>query len=80
MKAHSKDLRRKIVEAVERGKPRAEAARTFGVGLSSVKRWVATLPPFHPMRYRSTARSSHSIPIPGPSGTRICPSSILMGF
>jgi len=42
MNAYSEDLRKKIVEAVERGMPKIEAARTFGVGLSSVKRYVAT--------------------------------------
>ncbi len=34
------DLRWKIVEAVWRGMSKAEAARTFGVGISSVKRYV----------------------------------------
>src|SRR3712207_1519519 len=29
MKAYSEDLRRKIVDAIERGTPKAEAARTF---------------------------------------------------
>ena len=42
MNAYSEDLRKKIVEAVERGMPRIEAAKTFGVGISSVKRYVAT--------------------------------------
>lgn len=43
MNAYSEDLRKKIVEAVEkRGMPKAEAARLFGVGISSVKRYVAT--------------------------------------
>jgi transposase len=42
MNAYSEDLRKKIVEAVERGMPKSEAARTFGVGISSVKRYVAT--------------------------------------
>jgi transposase len=42
MKAYSEDLRRKVVEAVhERGMGKSEAARTFGVSLSSVKRYVA---------------------------------------
>ena len=41
MKAYSEDLRRKIVEAVERGMPKGEAAKTFGVGVSSVKRYAA---------------------------------------
>jgi transposase len=41
MKAYSEDLRRKVVEAVQqRGMSKSEAARTFGVSLSSVKRYV----------------------------------------
>ena len=40
MRAYSEDLRRKIVEAVWRGMSKAEAARAFGVGISSVKRYV----------------------------------------
>lgn len=43
MNAYSEDLRKKIVEAVERGMTKAEAARTFGVGISSVKRYVAAV-------------------------------------
>ena len=39
MNAYSEDLRKKIIEAVERGTPKAEAARAFGVGISSVKRY-----------------------------------------
>jgi transposase len=43
MNVYSEDLRKKkIVEAVERGMPKIEAARTFGMGISSVKRYVAT--------------------------------------
>jgi transposase len=42
MNAYSKDLRKKVVEAAERGTPKAEVARTFCVGVSSVKRYVAT--------------------------------------
>ena len=40
MKAYSKDLRRKIVDAIERGMPKTQAARTFGVGISTVKRYA----------------------------------------
>jgi transposase len=41
MDAYSEDLRRKIVEAVEgRRMNKSEAARVFGVSLSSVKRYV----------------------------------------
>jgi transposase len=35
------DLRKKIVAAKERGMPTSEVARTFGVGLSTVKRYAA---------------------------------------
>jgi transposase len=38
MHAYSEDLRTKIVEAIEKGMGKSEAARTFGVSLSSVKR------------------------------------------
>jgi transposase len=40
MKAYSIDLRQKIVDAIERGMPKAQAARTFGVGISTVKRYA----------------------------------------
>ena len=40
MKAYSEDLRRKIVDAIERGMHKAEAARTFGIGISTVKRYA----------------------------------------
>jgi len=40
MRPYSEDLRNKIVAAVERGMPKTEAARTFGVSLSSVKRYL----------------------------------------
>jgi transposase len=40
MKAYSEDLRHKIVDAVWRGMSKAEAARTFGVGISTVKRYA----------------------------------------
>jgi transposase len=41
MDAYSEDLRRKIVEAVEqRRMNKSEAARAFGVSLSSVKRYT----------------------------------------
>jgi transposase len=42
MNAYSEDLRKKIGQAVERGMPKIVAARAFGVGISSVKRYVAT--------------------------------------
>jgi hypothetical protein len=39
MKAYSEDLHTRIVAAVEGGMPKTQAARTFGVSLSSVKRY-----------------------------------------
>jgi transposase len=41
MKAYSEDLRTKILEALDRGMPKSEAARAFGVSRSSVKRYAA---------------------------------------
>jgi transposase len=41
MKAYSEDLRKKVVEAVEqRGTSKSEAARLFGISLSSLKRYT----------------------------------------
>jgi transposase len=41
MKAYSEDLRRKVVETVhQRGTSKSEAARLFGISLSSVKRYT----------------------------------------
>jgi transposase len=40
MRAYSVDLREKIIAAVGRGMSKAQAARTFGVGATSVKRYV----------------------------------------
>ena len=41
MQAYSEDLRLRIVAAVDGGMPRSEAARTFGVGRATVKRYLA---------------------------------------
>jgi transposase len=41
MKAYSEDLRKKILDAVDRGMPKSEAAKTFGVSRSSIKRYAA---------------------------------------
>jgi len=40
MNAYSEDLRMKIVQALQRGMGKSEAARTFAVSLSSVKRYA----------------------------------------
>jgi transposase len=40
MRAYSKDLKVKVLDAVDRGMPRAEVASTFGISLPSIKRWL----------------------------------------
>src|ERR671916_2587288 len=40
MNAYTEDLRKKIVEALGRGTTKSEAARSFGVSRSSVKRYA----------------------------------------
>src|SRR5215204_2894407 len=44
MSGYSEDLRTRIVSAVDRGMSKAQAARTFSVSLSSVKRYVNKAP------------------------------------
>jgi transposase len=40
MKAYSEDLRRRVLDAVDRGMPRAEVAGVFRVSLPTIKRWL----------------------------------------
>jgi transposase len=40
MKANSKDLRLKVLDAVDRGMNRREVVEVFGVSLPSIKRWL----------------------------------------
>lgn len=40
MNAYSKDLRLRVLDAVDRGLPRREVSKLFGVSLSTIKRWV----------------------------------------
>ena len=40
MNAYSKDLRLKVLSAIDRGIPRREVAELFGVSLSTIKRWL----------------------------------------
>ncbi len=40
MNAYSKDLRVKVLSAIDRGIPRREVANLFGVSLSTIKRWL----------------------------------------
>jgi transposase len=39
MKQYSADLRERLLGAIDAGLPQAEAARLFGVGRSTIKRW-----------------------------------------
>jgi transposase len=57
MRAYSKDLRSKVLEAVDRGMPRKEVAEVFGVSVPSIKRWLK--------RRRETGNVDPK-PIPGP--------------
>ena len=43
MRAYSLDLRKKIVESVKKGVPKAETARRFGVDRATVKRYCKRL-------------------------------------
>ena len=57
MKAYSKDLRLRVLAAVDRGMPRVQVAKTFGVSASTIKRY--------PRLRRQTGDVSPK-PIPGP--------------
>ena len=63
MKAYSPDLRTRIVDAVETGMSKAEAARTFAVGLSTIKRYVRRK---HASGSLDARRSPGRTPIIGP--------------
>lgn len=57
MKPYSKDLRLKVLDAVDRGMARQEVARVFGISMPSIKRWIK--------RRRENGDVAPS-PIPGP--------------
>ena len=57
MKPYSKDLRLKIVAACDRGMPRKEVARIFGVSEPSVRRYL---------RLRRQTGGVDPKPVPGP--------------
>jgi transposase len=40
MKPYSKDLRLRVLAAVDAGKPREEVAKTFSVSTPTIKRWL----------------------------------------
>jgi len=57
MKAYSKDLRLRVLSAVDRGMPRGQVAKTFGVSVSTIKRYL---------RLRQQTGDVQPKPIPGP--------------
>lgn len=40
MGSYSKDLRLKVLAAIDRGTPRREVVETFGISLATLKRWL----------------------------------------
>ena len=40
MKPYSKDLRLRVLSAVDSGSPRLEVAKTFSVSMPTIKRWL----------------------------------------
>jgi len=63
MRAYSKDLRLRVLAAVDRGMPRGEVAETFvGVSVSTVKRYLRLR--------RETGGVVEPKPIPGPSARK----------
>src|SRR5215212_2780927 len=67
MHAHSEDLRKKIVEALRRGEGKSQAARTFSVSLSSVKRYAKTAEEGRSLAPQKRPSSKPS-PTSGPEG------------
>ena len=57
MKAYSKDLRLKVLDAVDRGMNRRGVVEVFGVSLPSIKRWL---------KMRRESGNVQARPIPGP--------------
>jgi transposase len=57
MKPYSKDLRLKVLAAVDRGMSRKEVAEVFGVSVPTIKRWL---------RRRRQTGDVEPKPIPGP--------------
>ena len=58
MRAYSKDLRLRVLAAVDREMPPREVAETFGVSISTVKRYL---------RLRRQTGGVEAKPIPGPT-------------
>ena len=61
MKAYSKDLRLKVLDAVDRGMNRREVVEVFGVSLPSIKRWL---------KMRRESGDIEAPPTPGPPAVK----------
>jgi transposase len=61
MKAYSKDLRIRVLDALDRGTPRAEVVRLLGVSSPTITRW---------RRRRRETGSLAPSPRPGPPGPK----------
>lgn len=61
MRAYSKDLRLRVLAAVDRGMPRRQIAETFGVSVSTIKRYL---------RLRRETGGVEAKPIPGPQARK----------
>ena len=57
MKPYSKDLRLRVLAAVDRGMPREEVARVFGVSAPTIRRYL---------RLRRQTGDVEPKPVPGP--------------
>ena len=68
MNAYSEDLRRKIVEALRRGRTKSEAARAFGVSRSSVKRHAKLAEEGRPLAPRKRPGSKPKMDRRAPGG------------
>jgi len=67
MKAYTQELRERIVAAVDRGVPREEVADVFGVGLSTIKRYL---------KQRRETGSVAAKPIPGRPPKKLGPERV----
>jgi transposase len=61
MKAYSKDLRIRVLDALDRGTPRADVVRLLGVSSPTITRW---------RRRRRETGSLAASPRPGPPGPK----------
>src|SRR5215213_3223587 len=61
MNPYSEDLRKKIIEALRRGTTKSEAARSFGVSRSSVKRYAKLAEQGRPLTPKKRPGSKRSM-------------------